>query len=54
MDLDNLVEIVVHYHLIEEMTCLGRWDGFPMISALMCMPIGLDLQRIMIQGCQLS
>ena len=26
MDLDNLVDVVVHYLLIGEITYLGRWD----------------------------
>ena len=34
MDLDNSVETIVHYLLIEGMTCLGRQDGFLMVSAL--------------------
>ena len=37
MDLGNPIEVVVHYLLIEGMTCLGRWDEFPMASALVCM-----------------
>ena len=35
MDLGNLVDIVMHHLLIGEMTCLGCWDGFPIVSALM-------------------
>ena len=34
MDLGNPIEIVVHRLLIEEMTCLGYQDGFPMVSLL--------------------
>ena len=34
MDLGNPIEIVVHNLLIGGMTCLGRYDGFPMVSAL--------------------
>ena len=26
-----------HHLLIGGMTCLGYWDGFPMVSALVCM-----------------
>ena len=34
MDLGNPVEVVVHCFLIGGMVCLGRWDEFPMVSAL--------------------
>ena len=34
MDLDNPFETIVNYFLIGGMTYLGRWDGFPMVSAL--------------------
>ena len=34
MDLGNLVETTMHYLLIGGMACLGRLDGFPMVSAL--------------------
>ena len=34
MDLDNLVETIVHYLLIGGMTCLGCWDEFLEMSAL--------------------
>ena len=34
MDLDNPIETVVHHLLIGGMTCLGRWDEFPMVSLL--------------------
>ena len=34
MDLGNLVDIVVHHFLIGGMNYLNRWDGFPMVSAL--------------------
>ena len=34
MDLDNLVETIVHHILIGRMTCLGHWDEFPIVSAL--------------------
>ena len=37
MDLGNLVETVVHYPLIRGMACLGRWNGFLMVSALVSM-----------------
>ena len=30
---------MVHYLLIGEMTCLGHWDEFPKMSALVCMVI---------------
>ena len=35
MDLGNSIKTVVHHFLIGEMTCLGRQDGFPMMSVLM-------------------
>ena len=45
MDLSNPVEIVVHYLLIGEMTCLGRQNGFPMVIVLVyVMHIGQDLR----------
>ena len=34
MNLDNLVETVVHYLLIGGMTYLDRWDEFLIVSAL--------------------
>ena len=37
MGLGNPLEIVMHHLLIEGMTSLSYWDGFPMVSALMCM-----------------
>ena len=37
MYLDNLIEIVVNYLLIEVITCLDHYDKFPMVSTLMCM-----------------
>ena len=37
MDLGNLIETVVHHLLIGGMTCLGRRDGFHMVSALVYM-----------------
>ena len=37
MDLGNPLEVVVYYLLIRGMIGLGHRDGFPMISALMCM-----------------
>ena len=37
MGLGNTLEVVVHHLLIGEMIGLGYWDGFPMVSALMCM-----------------
>ena len=33
----DLGETVVYYLLIGEMICLGRWDEFPMVNALVCM-----------------
>ena len=33
----NPIEIVVHHHLIGGMDSLGHQDGFPMVSALVCM-----------------
>ena len=44
MDFGNLVETLVHHLLIEEMACIGHWDGFPIVSALVyVMHIGHDL-----------
>ena len=37
MGLDNPLEVVVHHLLIGEMVDLGYRDGFPMVSALVCM-----------------
>ena len=37
MGLDNPLEVVVHHLLIGEMVGLSYWDGFPMVSALVCM-----------------
>ena len=37
MDLDNPLEVVVHHILIGGMAGLGYQDGFPMVSALVCM-----------------
>ena len=34
MDVGNQVEFVMHYALIRGMTCLGHWDEFPKVSAL--------------------
>ena len=31
------LEVVVHHLLIGGMVGLGYWDGFPMVSALVCM-----------------
>ena len=36
MDLNYLVETVVYQSLIGGMTCLNRWDDFPMVRALVC------------------
>ena len=36
MGLDNPLEVLVHHLLIEGMVGLGYWDGFPMVSALVC------------------
>ena len=45
MGLGNPLEAVVHHLVIGGMTCLGYWDGFPMVSALVyVMHIGQDLQ----------
>ena len=45
MNLGNPVEIIVHHLLIRGMVCLGHWDEFPMVSALVyVMHIGQDLQ----------
>ena len=37
MDLGNLVKTIVHHLLIGWMTCLGRRDRVPMVSALVYM-----------------
>ena len=39
MGLGNPLEVVVHHLLIGGMASLGYWDGFPMVSALVCMVI---------------
>ena len=39
MDLGNPEKTIVHYLLIEGMTCFGRQNGFPMMSALVCIVI---------------
>ena len=45
MNFKNLVETLVYHLLIRGITCLGRQDGFPMVSALVyVMHIGRDLQ----------
>ena len=36
MGLGNPLEVVVHYLLIGGMTNLGYRNGFPMVSALVC------------------
>ena len=36
MGLGNPLEVVVHHLLIGGMTGLGYWDGFPMLSELVC------------------
>ena len=37
MGLGNTLEALVHHLLIGGMTGLGYWDGFPMVSAIVCM-----------------
>ena len=37
MDLGSPLVVVMHYLLIEGMTGLSYRDGFPMVSALVCM-----------------
>ena len=37
MCLGNPLEVIEHHLLIEGMTSLGYRDGFPMVSALVCM-----------------
>ena len=37
MGLDNPLKAIVHHLLIGEMTSLNYWDGFSMMSALVCM-----------------
>ena len=55
MDLDNPVEIVVHNLLIGGMTCLGYWDGFPIVSTLVyVIHTRQNLWWIMMHGYQLS
>ena len=45
MDLGNPSKTIIHYLLIGKMTCLGRWDEFLMVSALVyVMHTGQDLQ----------
>ena len=39
MDLGNPFEIIVHYLLIGERTCLGHRNGSPMMNALVYMVI---------------
>ena len=34
MDLGSPVETIVHHLIIGRMACLGRQDGFPIVSAL--------------------
>ena len=34
MDLSDPIETLMHHLLIGVMACLGHWDGFPMVSAL--------------------
>ena len=36
MDFNNPLEAIVHYLLIGGMVSLGYWDGFPMMSTLVC------------------
>ena len=55
MDLGNSIEIVVHHLPIGRMACLGHWDQFPMVSALVyVMHTKQGLRWIMMQDCQLS
>ena len=37
VDLGNPLEVVVHHLLIEGVAGLSYWNGFPMVSALVCM-----------------
>ena len=37
MNLDNPYDVVMHYLLIEGMTCFEHYDEFPMVGALECM-----------------
>ena len=37
MGLGNPLEVVVHHLLIGGMVGLRYWDGFPMVSTLLCM-----------------
>ena len=36
MDLGDLFEVIVHYLLIGEKTCLSHWDGVAIVSVLVC------------------
>ena len=36
MGLGNSLDAIVHHLLIGGMARLGYWDGFPMVSALVC------------------
>ena len=46
MGLGNPLEVVVHHLVIGGMVGLGYWDGFPMVSVLVCvwLHIGKDLR----------
>ena len=55
MDLGNLIETIVHYLLIGGMTCLGRQDEFPMVSALVyVMYIGQARKELTYKKLQLT
>ena len=55
MGLGNPLEVVVHHLLIRGMVGLGYRDGFPIVSALVCvgLHIGQDLQCVMTEVYQL-
>ena len=51
--LGNPLEVVVHHCLIGGMVGLGYWDGFLMVSVLVCMVTCYkDLQWVMTEDCQ--
>ena len=55
MDLSNPVKTIVHYLLIEGITCLSHWDEFLMMSVpAYVMHIEQNLRWIITQGYQLS
>ena len=43
MGLGNPLEVLVHHLLIGEMTSLNNRDGFPIVSALVCVCVWLHI-----------